>query len=343
MSKDNQSPHEIKASEIAGMTAGIQEKIAHEAAVEEVESRKTPSEEELFEETSGEEEEDKIVVEGEEDTEKDVDEEKKKKVPEKDKEVEEPEEISEEDENDIDFWKSRAQKFEKKFRVEKKFRKQSIGNLKDKLSSMERAVDTRIAPSIDASDDTDIFEAAGIEDPDETMTAKQAAKLMAITVQRQGRVTARETSQAQTKGALELRIEKSLVTARKEHEDFDEVVGPFDGMTTPKSPEFDREFTNYILSRKDPAGAMYDWAVGKLGESIESDDEDFEDKDRTEKALKRRQKKRDTLTMNRSGKGGSGKRPRKSGSTKKSDIFSRMTDGSEKEALALEEEFGGGE
>lgn len=337
--KDNQSPHEVMANKLAGATSGIQEKIAHEAAVEEVESRKTPGEEDLFEEASEEEEgEDKIEVE--------VEEEEK----EEEEVIVKTDEISDEDENDIDFWKERAGKFEKKFRTEKKFRKKSVGNLKGKLESMERATETKTVPLVDTSDDEDILKAAGIEDPDERMTAKQSAKLMELTMQRQGRVTARETVKAQTTSKLEARVVESIEEARKEYEDFDEVVNQFSGLTDLKSPEFDREFTDMILSRKNPAEAMYEWSLMKLGKTTESDDVDVdvddEDKDsevdeRTEKALKRRERKRETLTMNRSGKGGSGKQPRKKPSAKKTTIFDRMTDGSDAEALALEEQYGG--
>ena len=340
-SKDKQSPHEIKANALAGATSGIQEKIAHDAAVEEVESRKAPGEEDSFEGKEGLEGdtgEDKIEVE--------VEEEEKEEKEEEEEVIVKTGDISEEDEDNIDFWKERAGKFEKKFRTEKKFRKKSVGNLKGKLTSMERAVEPRTTPPVDAKDDVDIFEAAGIEDPEEPMTAKQSAKLMELTMQRQGRVTARETVKAQTTNDVAVRVAKSIKAAQKEHEDFDEVVNQFSDLTDPKSPEFDETFTNMILDRKDPAEAMYEWSLMKLGKTVESkkvdnEDEDSEDDERIEKALKRREKKRETLTMNRSGKGGSGKRPRKKGSAEKTDIFSRMTDGSDAEALALEDEYGG--
>jgi hypothetical protein len=334
MSKENQqTPFEKKASALAGETSGIQEKAAFDAAVEEVDRKRGLGDElndEEFEEHKEDEGEDVIIPE---------------KKPEGEKEGEEDDEDAEEEisldgleEGSLEWEKARADKFEKKYRLEKKYRKKSVGNLKGKLSSMERAA-APAAGTEEIPKDIDILKEVGVEDPDEPLTAAQQIKAMELTVQNQAQKASVKDGRKQQADKLQQRAAESEAAAQEKYEDYDEVTDPFKGVFTPGNADYDPEFVAMIFTRKDPAQALYDWAKKQTGEPNKSGSDD-DGGDRLDAARKTREKKRETMTMNRTG-GGSGKTPKETKTTKGQDVYSRMIDGDDTEVAKLEEEYGG--
>ena len=315
--------HEEKVNELAGMS-GIAEGAAEAEAIKIFENLSTEeSDEEGYTPEVEETGEDKIVAEEKEEGEK----------------VEEKEDPNEIDLNKLDTKDPEVAKLVNTIKQLRKSNKKVV----KKLSTLEREVATRwsdqgkaqeevIIPPID-TDYSDILTDIGIEDPDEPMTAKQALEF-------NKRVDARRKTGEEARNAAKVKFSASQQRVidmenkfKKDHSDFDDLIKPIlDDRMVNTSPNFDAKFTDFIMSRVNPAAALYEFAKGEIGD-IEGDNGD----PKILAALKLREEKEAALTL---GNKTNTKVREGSAITKAHSVFSQMQSMNETELAAFQEKHG---
>jgi membrane protein implicated in regulation of membrane protease activity len=261
-------------------------------------------------------------------------------IPEEVVDEEEKVEVKVEDEEEIEIPDELLDHPEvKKLLIKNKHLNKSNKKLIGKLGKLERKVawadrgdtivpDTSTVAPVD-DDFSDIFASLGIEDPDEPMTARQTLEFNKEVAKRQKATDDVQSKASSSANAAVDRVNKIEAEFKKDHPDYDEVVNSF-----VESKKDDVEFRNFILTRDNPAEALYSFATIGLG-AAEEDEAD----PKTLEALKLREEKEATLTI---GKSKAAKSRARDGSavSQAHDMFSRMQTGSDKEREALQEKYG---
>ncbi len=196
----------------------------------------------------------------------------------------------------------------------------------------------------------DLLAELGIEDPEEPLSASKMVELFGKMNARQMQNMQAETSRAKRMNDFQSRAVAGERAMKQEVEDYDEVVTPEAmGRLNPKSPNYDAGMSDFLRTRSNPAKAYYEMLTQQGGrvepdgeEDLSDEDDDGEEVDeRTLAALRKRNKKQESLTMNRTPKIGRGKRRNRSRLAETLGVFEQIQSMDDEALDKYTEKFGG--
>ena len=201
------------------------------------------------------------------------------------------------------------------------------------------------APTVTASPDALLTE-LGIEDPDAPLTGAELIKVMGKMNERQSQNLQAQDEQTRKVDKFTARAVASEKKMKQEVEDYDDVVNPYMGRLDPKNPNYDPGLMHFLTTRDDPARALYDLIVQATGRASPDDDgeDDLDEEEvdeRTLEALRRRDKKQNTMTMSRTPESGRTKRRKPSRLTETLGVFEQIQNMDDKQLDQFTKRYGG--
>ncbi len=201
------------------------------------------------------------------------------------------------------------------------------------------------APTVTASPDTILTE-LGIEDPDAPLTGAELIKVMGKMNERQSQNQQAQSEQTRKADSFKARAIASERKMKQEVEDYDDVVNPHIGRLDPKNPNYDAGLMHFLQTRDDPARALYDLIVQTTGRASlddggEDDLDEEEVDERTLEALRRRDKKQNTMTISRTPKSGRTKKRKPSRLTETLGVFEQIQGMDDKQLDQFTKRYGG--
>ncbi len=201
------------------------------------------------------------------------------------------------------------------------------------------------APTVTASPDTLLTE-LGIEDPDAPLSGAELIRVMGKMNERQSQNQQAQNEQTRKADSFKSRAMASERKMKQEVEDYDDVVNPHIGRLDPKNPNYDPGLMHFLQTRDDPARAFYDLIVKTTGRASPDDDgeDDLDEEEvdgRTLDALRRRDKKQNTMTMSRTPKSGRTKKRKPSRLTETLGVFEQIQGMDDKQLDQFTKRYGG--
>ncbi len=234
--------------------------------------------------------------------------------------------------------------------------RRSRKKLVKKLGSLERSValsQVTEEATVDNEipvDEQAIYTELGIEDPDETLTARQHVALTRRLNELQASKMQQNTEATRKLSDFQQRVKESEELMRLEVDDYDEVTTKYASLLNPKSDDYDAGIALLVRTRKHPAKAFYDLlpkAKGKVNsvedDSIEDDSEELAEgvDGRLLSALQKRELKQKTMTAGRTPQTGKSKRPKDRKLSETLGVFQQLQDMSEADVKKFLEKHGG--